>query len=202
MCPKVGGNNADMYIAQNKIMKDLIFSGILILSFNLVSFGQLKGEKVETIEGWTSLSNEDYSIQYPEDWELNQSGLMGTVLILFSPIQSEEDQFRENVNFLKQDLTGYDLNLDDFVEISEGQLKTLVTEVELIESKRINGKDLNYHRMIYAGRQGIFDLKFEQYYWVINNTAYVLTLTCERSEFNNYKKTGEKILNSFSIQVE
>jgi hypothetical protein len=41
------------------------------------------------------------------------------------------------------------------------------------------------------------DLKFEQYYWVINEKAFVLTLTCEEDQFKNYKEVGEKILNSF-----
>ncbi len=48
--------------------------------------------------------------------------------------------------------------------------------------------------------KGIFDLQFEQYYLIENNKAYVLTFICETSEFSNFKKIGEDILNSFSIK--
>jgi hypothetical protein len=54
--------------------------------------------------------------------------------------------------------------------------------------------------MVYSGDQGIFHLKFEQYFWVINQQAYILTLTCEQNKSSDYKENGEKILNSFSFK--
>ena len=124
---------------------------------------------------------------------------MGTSFILFSPLTSQQDQFKENVNLIIQDLTGYNLDLDKYVEISEGQIKTMITDGKIIESKRITSRTLNYQRVIYTGKQGIFNLKFEQYYWVVGNKAFVLTLTCEETQFDNYQVTGEKVLNSFNL---
>ena len=49
-------------------------------------------------------SENEYSIQYPENWELNESKAMGTNFILFSPLNSKKDQFKENVNLIIQDL--------------------------------------------------------------------------------------------------
>lgn len=48
---------------------------------------------------------------------------MGTSLIILSPLESEKDTFRENVNLLIQDLTGLDIGLDQYTKISEDQMK-------------------------------------------------------------------------------
>jgi hypothetical protein len=161
-----------------------------------VSLNETKKE----LAGWKTFRGTNYSIQYPTNWELNQSGQMGSSFILFSPLDSDNDKFKENLNLLVQDLTGLNIDLDKFVEISEVQVKTIVTNSKLIESKRMRNTTPEFHKMVYTGDQGIFQLKFEQYFWVINQQAYILTLTCEQNKFSNYKEIGEKILKSLSFK--
>jgi len=147
-----------------------------------------------------TLVEANYSIKYPSDWELNQSGHMGLSFILFSPLETSQDEFRENVNLLIQDLSGYNLNLDKYVNISIEQINSMITNSKLIESIRIKSESDEYHRLIYTGDQGNFNLKFIQYFWVKGEKAYVLTLTCENSKFFKYKEVGYGILNSFKIK--
>ena len=177
---------------------------LLAITLNITAFGQSQVKKSEkgTEESteWKSLSGDKYEINHPSNWEVDKSGQIGPSFFLFSPLTNDSDKFRENVNLLIQDLNGYDLNLDQYVEISEGQIKTLVTNGKIISSKRQNNEKQEYHKMIYTGKQGIYDLKFEQYYWVIDKQAFVLTLTCVENEFNNYQSTGERILNSFKLK--
>lgn len=180
-------------------MKTIKLIGIIALAINMTACGQSTKDKAETLESWKLLSDDNYTINYPDSWELNKSGQMGTSFILFSPLSSEQDQFKENVNLIIQDLSGHNLDLDKYVEISEGQIKTMITDGRILESKRMTTKTLNYQKVLYTGRQGVFNLKFEQYYWVVENNAYVLTLTCEESQFDNYQVTGEKILKSFEL---
>ena len=178
-----------------------ILTTLLFLTF--IAFGQAQ-ESNSTAKGtnpkWKTFDGANYSIQYPPEWELNQSGQMGTTFILFSLLESSQDQFKDNVNLLIQDLSGYNIDLDKYAEISEGQVKTMITNSTLIESKRIKNGSEEHHRMIYTGDQGVFHLKYEQYYWVNNDKAYVLTLTCEQTKFANYKEIGESILNSFTFK--
>jgi len=182
-------------------MKTIKLIIILGLITSLAACGQTEENNTQTeiLDNWKSLSENNYSINYPDNWELSKAGQMGTSFILFSPLSSKQDKFKENINLLIQDLTGHDLDLDKYVEISEGQIKTMVTDGELIESKRITTGNLSHHKVIYTGRQGIFNLKFEQYFWVVGEKAIILTLTCEESQFDNYQLTGEKILNSFNL---
>lgn len=174
-----------------------------LLLFTFIACGQTQesnNSAKETKHNWKTLDGKDYSIQYPADWELNQSGQMGTTFILFSPLETSQDKFRENVNLLIQDLSGHNLDLNKYVEISEGQVKTMITNSTLIESRRVKTGFDEYHRMIYKGDQGMFHLKFVQFYWVKNDKAYVLTLTCERDKFLVFKEVGEAILKSFTFK--
>ena len=104
------------------------------------------------------------------------------------------------MNLMIQDLAGNNVDLKQFVEISENQIKTMITDAYIISSDRIKKNGVEYQKLIYTGVQGVYSLKFEQYYWVKDGKAYILTLTCEEDEYDNYKVVGEKMMNSFKIK--
>jgi hypothetical protein len=164
------------------------------------------GKKTAAVAGtytnndWKTANQSAFSIQYPPEWELDQSGQMGTSLVLFSPLESDEDKFKENINILIQDLSGRNIDLDKYTEISEQQVKTMLTNPDLIESKRMKTGTGEFHKVIYTADQGAFHLKFEQYFVVTDDNAYVITLTCEQTTFDKFQETGEKILNSFKLK--
>ena len=173
-----------------------ILISLLLLTFTVS--GQTEESKAINPK-WKLFEGANYTLQYPPEWELNTNGTMGTTLILFSPVESSHDQFKENVNLLIQDLTGHNIDLDKYSEISEEQISKMITNSKVIESKRMKNGSEEYHHIIYTGDQGIFHLKFEQFYWVKNKKAFVLTLTCEQTTFDDYKEIGETILNSFTF---
>ena len=70
---------------------------ISILLFPIVVCGQ-------TINDWKIFDHLNYSISYPSTWELNHDGQMGTSFIISSPLESDNDNFKENVNLVIQDL--------------------------------------------------------------------------------------------------
>ncbi len=187
-------------ITKQKIMTNILTTLLLFTLFGCSQAQESNGKANGINPNWKTFDRANYSIQYPVDWELNQSGQMGTSLILFSPLETRQDKFKDNVNLLIQDLSGHNLNLNKYVEISEGQIKSMITNSTLIESKRIKTGLEEYHRMIYTGDQGMFHLKFEQYFWVKDEKAFVLTLTCEQDKFSDYKEVGEAILNSFTFK--
>ena len=170
-------------------MKKYLYFIILVLSLN--SFGQIK----ETI--WKTINDNTYSIQYPDNWELNTEKSMGTSFILFTEQTSSEDKFRENINLIIQNLEGYNLNLDDYVAISEEQISKMVTNGIIFESKRLNTNNTEFQKVIFTGKQGLFQLKFVQYYFVKDEKAYVLTFTCEEIQYEKYSLISDQILESF-----
>ena len=149
---------------------------------------------------WKLLDEDIYSIEYPDDWTKSKSGDLGARFILLSPLSSKQDKFSENVNLIIQDLKGQNIDIDNYVAISEKQIKTLLVNGNILESTKINSDGISYHKLIYTGQMGDFDLRFLQYVWILREKAFVLTLTCEANEFDKYKETGEKIINSFKIK--
>jgi hypothetical protein len=193
------GNSANSNTTTMKKLLTMLLLPVCIYGQTISKKGS-DTKNSQIISDWKTLNQSNYSIQYPATWELNQSGQMGTSFILFSPLESEQDKFKENVNLLIQDLRGKNIDLNKYTEISEGQIKTMATNSNLIESKRLKTESGEYHKIIYSADQGIFHLKFEQYYWVTNDKAYVLTFTSEQNRFDSFKETGEKILNSFKLK--
>lgn len=143
--------------------------------------------------------NERFSINYPADWKLDQSGSMGSSFIIFSPQEGENDIFSENVNLVEQDLTGYNFDLDQYTDLSMDQLSQMLTNFELKMSNRIPSTPPR-HKLIYHGQQGQYFLTFTQYFWVIGNNAYVLTFTTDRNQYDKYQKVGDQIMSSFKLK--
>lgn len=183
----------------SKLLRLLIAAVILSSCTSKIDNNTVLGD--EAIDGWKIFTEDEYHIQYPDNWDLKEPQTMGISLIMLSPLSSDTDRFRDNINLLIQDLSGQGIDMDMFVQISENQINKMLTNAKIIESERvIQDESNNYHKIIYSGKQGIFNLKFEQFYWIQNSTAYILTLTCEESQFENYKATGEKILHSFKLK--
>lgn len=170
----------------------------VILIISLAACGQSTEEKEKA--NWKTLNKNEYSIQYPNDWNLDMSGMSGTSFVLFSELTSEEDKFGENVNLIVQNLEGQNIDLQEFVEISEEQVKSLITNSQITESETQIKNNRELHSIKYSGDQGIFKLIYKQYYWVKDEQAYILTLTCEADQFEDYKEIGEQIMNSFQIK--
>ncbi len=137
---------------------------------------------------------DNFKIKYPENWKLDTSGQMNSSFILFSP-KTDDDLFVENINLIIQDLSGQNLDLESYSELSENQIKSMVPNSKLIENKKVN----NHKEVVWSGYVTNNDLKFKQYYYVIDNKAYVLTFSALESEYDNYLKIGTEILNSFQI---
>jgi hypothetical protein len=150
-------------------------------------------------DGWQVSKDEEYTVYYPGDWNLHKPGPVGAMFIVYSPQTSLQDTFRENVTLLRQDLSKLDINLDRFTAISEEQIRNRINNSSVLESKRLHANGSDFHKVIYTGDQGSYRLKIEQYYWIHDGHAYVLTLTCDSAHFDHYQEVGEKILNHFSL---
>ncbi|CAN5604416.1 hypothetical protein BH11BAC2_BH11BAC2_22490 [soil metagenome] len=149
---------------------------------------------------WKTFDTTAYSIQYPGDWELDKSGKMNTSFILFSPVMDANDQFKENVNLLVQDLGEDKVDLTQYTDLTIGQIKKGLPNSTLLLSKRIKSETSEYQKMIYTGDQSTFHLQFEQYYRIMDGKAIVLTFSAEQSTFESYQELAERILNSFVIK--
>lgn len=141
-----------------------------------------------------------YNILYPESWKPDTSKMMGTDLVIFSPLENEEDKFSENINIMIQDLDNQNIDLERYKEISDNQIRELFADSEVFESAVIKSNGADYYKMIYTMMQGDFRLKITSICFIKNDKAYLATFTVELDKYDNYKKVGNEILSSFKLR--
>ncbi len=175
-----------------------IIKTTLLLICILFSLSTLSAQPNAT--EWKTFTATEYELQYPSDWELDTSKQMGTVFILLSPANTKKDvQFRENINLVQQTLMDAGMLLEELVALSEKQILTMITDSEITSSNKISSPQGDYQQVQFTGRQGQHNLVFEQRYWIVGTTAYVLTLTCTTETEGTIKENGLKVLNNFSF---
>jgi len=155
-----------------------------------------KDEAPQLQKGIKEINKKGYSIRYDSTFRLDESGRNGVEFYLFTPTNPGDD-FSENINLMIQNLEVLKYDLDQFVEISEKQIKA---NGRLIESIRKKTDGQEYQILIFEANFNGLNLKFLQYDFVKNNKAYVLTFSARQSEFENYKKDIEKVMNSFKLE--
>jgi hypothetical protein len=174
------------------------------LFFATFSFGQtettLSKAPPRLPENWTNFSNEKYYIEYPKTWRLEMKENSIEEFFITTLLMGDEDVFEENVNLLKQDISGYFLDLEEYTKLTVGQVENLLEDGKILESVRISGHTKDFHKLIFTGTQNGLKLKFEQYFWVVGDDAFILTFTSIDHQFEYFKKEGEGILNSFVLK--
>jgi PsbP len=165
---------------------------LFLLAFALVGFAQ--NTPATDLQAYTQ---KDFTIKYPKIWALDTSKVMGSQVVLFSPIEDANDTFKENVNVMVQDLKGYNLTLKDYAELSEKQITTLVTNGKIYESKVVKTPLGECYQSTYSMEQETVKLKLMCFCYIKNEKAYLITFTALAEKFEAYKNTGVQIMNSF-----
>ena len=162
----------------------------LLLISNL-SFGQK----------FLEYKKENFSLKYPKEW-IAKENYSGTVIFIGSNLFDKDDKFSDNVNLMIQDLSvlAQEIDLKAYAEITEEQVKTMVTDGKMIISKAIKINNREGYLFIYTGKSNGFDLKFKQIVFIENKKAYLVSYTAEQSQYETFLKEADEILNSFKIE--
>lgn len=166
-------------------MKKTLF--IITFLFSFISFSQ----NVRTIK------TSEYEISFPENLKFDDSKTRNIEVIIYMEKENEKDLFIENINLIIQDLKDYQIDLNEYVKITETQVNE---NGKLIESKRISLNGTETQVMIYEAKPTGRALKFYQYILVKNEKAFVLTYSAEVENFELYFQEINKIFNSFSVK--
>lgn len=151
---------------------------------------------------WSKITHNEYSLDHPKEWTVDTSGTMGLALILLSPLEIAEDQFRENVNLTLEVLADSTLTLTEYIEFSKDQILQYITDAVIISTEENLDSTPPFQQMTFTGRQGVFDLYFTQRYFLINNTVYVLTMTTRITTQEKYKWYISPIFDSFQVEIK
>src|SRR3989344_4524634 len=165
---------------------------ILIAAFLLILLASCDSMTEKTVpkDEWSTIETEDYSLQHPKEWKQQSQQQIGIEFSLMTARTSPKDEFKENINLV----------VEKYNAISEEQIMEGMENAKLISSERSNKHGETAQQIIYTASYGKRKLKFEQYYWIKNDKAFVLTMTCEADQFDEYKEVGEEILESFRLK--
>ena len=83
-----------------------------------------------------------YSIEYPENWILDESGKAGTSFAMH-PISETNKDFVENINLIKQNLGENELSIEELKSIVEKQASNMLDNSKIISSEIITVKGVS-----------------------------------------------------------
>jgi hypothetical protein len=152
-----------------------------------------------TSDSLAHIVRDRYSLGYPKSWQVDTSKIFGMDVLLRSPKVDSLDQFFENLNVFVQDLHGQNYDLSKMGQESENQIKNMVTDVEIIESRLDSTESHVYYSLKYKGRQGKFLLTTEQRYYLKDEVGFALTFTLQNGKEKEYALAAEKIFDSFKL---
>lgn len=171
-------------------MKIKFFFILLLFTIQLTA----QSEQKPVLVNYAGLN---FNLQYPADWRLDTSGLMGTELFLFSPKEGDTDAFIENVSLIIQDLKGQNIGLEQYKEITDQQLSKYLPAGNVIESAVVQTGETPYYLTRYTMPQGKLTIKIYSICLIRNEKAYLLTFSGELDRYAKFQSAGEGILHSF-----
>lgn len=172
-------------------MKQLFFFFILL---TLISCSQ-KQDDVKEDSMMLVLNKQDFSISYPANWQV-KSDMPKAELLVCSPFDGPNDTFADNFNLMKQELHSNSIDLMLYDSISKDQIYNTLGKDAILESKIEPDRSC----VVYKGELDGEKLKWKQFYFVKNETAYILTYTAEEKTFDKYSDIAESIFNSFKLK--
>lgn len=162
-----------------------------------ISFICLTACQSQQSDEWSTFESEDFLVSYPAQMETDIQS-PDAALFIYLEKGNSRSRFRDNINIIRQDLRGTNIDLNAFVAISEQQLRAAG---KLLESRRLRQQSQEYHQVVFEQAHDGKKYKFLQHYWVIpDQTACILTMTCEADDFDKHQNTGQQIFETFKLR--
>ncbi|XVJ67608.1 MAG: hypothetical protein HEQ40_16070 [Lacibacter sp.] len=136
-----------------------------------------------------------FTIGYPTNWVFNNAP-ESAVIKITSPLEKDEDDFRQNVNL---QIEAYTSTIEDYVNSSLGEIKKLMKNYREVSSMYFNRNGSRAYEIIYKGKYGemAYEMQVKQLFVVANSKAYILTYVSKVDERDAFETTANKIFNSF-----
>ena len=153
------------------------------------------GQKVES----KKYDHPEYSIEYPENWILDESEKEGSSFVVYPNTETNKD-FVENINLVKQNLGQNKLTIEQLKSIIENQVSNMLDNSKIILTEIINDKGISYHKLLVTGETSGMNFITRIHTIPIENNLYTLTLVSKAEDYENIKIISNEIMNSFTIK--
>jgi serine/threonine protein kinase len=173
-----------------------VAGAIAASAFAIQNFSKTGVDKLLTYQSFTH----QFKIKYPEKWEKqeSQNTLISDVVVFLAPKKNSADSFQEQITVSIEDLPK-PMSLDEYNQSSINSIKTNFNDVKILEENAKSFANNRGHTVIFDAQDGQKTTKIMQTWTLMNNKAYVLTYTAEKSEYSEYINTAEAMMNSLEI---
>ncbi|MBX7094268.1 MAG: hypothetical protein K1X56_06065 [Flavobacteriales bacterium] len=145
---------------------------------------------------WTTVKTAEFSISHPKDWTTEPTEDPLIRFFVKEPLESSNDAFAENFNFLVQPNLDPIITLDSIISEIKGTFASQ-TNAEFIYAKRLKKSGMDYGqicvRMVVEGMQ----LRIIQKFALVGNSMYLLTFVGEDRRYSTNYKVYDKVIESF-----
>lgn len=172
-----------------KQVYNLIFLLVIVLGISQNS----------AISQTTSFVSPNYEITFPNTWELDTSNARGTEFFIYTKSEIKREQKSQIISLIVQNLASQNIDIVKYKQITERQMAGLGSSSKIFKSEIIQSTKGRYFQMLYSITQDNRKLKGTQICFIKNEKAYLITFTSDFNKFEQYRKVGEIILNSFSV---
>jgi hypothetical protein len=157
-------------------MKTILFFTAVFISFAFHASGQ----------ELATYSKPEYSISYPADWIMDDSGNAGSIFLISSRLTDEEDTYQDFIRLNKY-LLAPGQGLDGYVEQLVKDIPFFYQQSKIEANQRREKDGIPYQLIEYSGLLNHFGLTVRQMIWVDHEYVYVL-------EFMGNTGSAEKVL--------
>ncbi|MEG4285711.1 serine/threonine-protein kinase [Microcoleus sp. A006_D1] len=174
-----------------------VAGAIAASAFAMQNFSKTHSENLLTYQS----SAHNFKIKYPEKWEKQelQNPVINDVVVFISPKKTAADSYQEQITISIEDLQQKPMSLDEYNKLSLAQIKNNFTDVKILEENSKTVANNRGYTVVFDDKDGQTNTKKMLTWTLINNKAYVITYTAEKSEYSEYLKTAEAMMNSLEI---
>jgi hypothetical protein len=140
-----------------------------------------------------------YSIEYPSNWILNDTGEYGSEIFIYPKNPEFSDIFIENINLTRQNLNDPTITIENYKNIVESQIGGMLTDHKVILSELENKNELKFHKFISEGILSDYKFKTVVYSWLLNEEVYSLTFITLKENYKNIHIESLGIMDSFKF---
>ena len=91
------------------------------------------------------------------------------------------------------------MDLSALATFSEDQVKRFFPEAQILLNQREKSRGVEYYRMVHRRKQGTYTLEFDQYIWVLQSKAVVLTFAAELNQVERYADLRARMMGSLVL---
>ena len=157
------------------------------------------GKKEKKTVQNTPFSGEDYSLKFPDTWEIKDRGFMGTDLMGLSPTENPQDTFRENVNVVLENISA-SMSDEEYLKLS----LTSLNKIFGVPSDRPFGQaKVGHHQgyhLRYSAQMGQIKVDNDIYIVLQKGAAYIITCSNLKGKRDTFKPIMDSIVETFQIK--